>query len=323
MSEDQTAKPRSGPMPQGILLPQTDDETEAPKHRRLAIRHTTRYDYDAPVDYGVQQVRLTPKPTGGQKVIEWRTAVTGGHEELSFDDQHRNRVNLLSTTPGTMRVEVVSEGIVEIEDRHGIIGQHAGFVPLWLFRRSTPATKAGPLTRALVQRVMQAGAQSQSQSQGSQSQSQTSGRSTSTDTLGQLYALSAAIREAVPYETGVSEIDWTAEMALEAGKGVCQDHSHIFIAAARAMDVPARYVSGYLMMDDRIEQEATHAWAEAYVEGLGWTGFDISNAIAPDTRYVRVATGLDYADAAPLSGTRFGSANATMSVAIQVQQQQA
>jgi transglutaminase-like putative cysteine protease len=73
--------------------------------------------------------------------------------------------------------------------------------------------------------------------------------------------------------------------------GVCQDHAQIFIAAARALEIPARYVSGYLMMDDRIEQEATHAWAEAWVQGLGWVGFDVSNGISPDPRYVRVATG--------------------------------
>ena len=65
-------------------------------------------------------------------------------------------------------------------------------------------------------------------------------------------------------------------------------------ARARALEVPARYVSGYLMMDDRVDQEATHAWAEAFVEGLGWVGFDISNGISPDPRYVRVATGRDY-----------------------------
>jgi transglutaminase-like putative cysteine protease len=82
---------------------------------------------------------------------------------------------------------------------------------------------------------------------------------------------------------------------------VCQDHAHIFIGAARAADIPARYVSGYLMMNDRIEQDATHAWAEAHVEELGWVGFDISNGISPDPRYVRVATGRDYRHAAPLT----------------------
>jgi transglutaminase-like putative cysteine protease len=86
------------------------------------------------------------------------------------------------------------------------------------------------------------------------------------------------------------------------------------------MNMPSRYISGYLMMDDRTHQDATHAWAEAYVKDLGWVGFDISNGISPDRRYVRVASGLDYADAAPVSGTRFGTASESMAVQLQVQQ---
>lgn len=76
------------------------------------------------------------------------------------------------------------------------------------------------------------------------------------------------------------------------------------------------------MMNDRIDQEATHAWAEAHVEGLGWVGFDISNGISPDPRYVRVATGRDYRDAAPITGISFGSSAEMLTVDIAVEQQQ-
>ena len=68
-------------------------------------------------------------------------------------------------------------------------------------------------------------------------------------------------------------------------------------------------------------QVAMHAWAEAHIDGLGWVGFDISNGISPDTRYVRVATGLDYSDAAPVSGTRVGGAREVLEVRIDVAQQ--
>ncbi len=122
----------------------------------------------------------------------------------------------------------------------------------------------------------------------------------------------------VRYETGVSHVGWTAEDALSAGYGVCQDMAHVFVAAARALGVPARYVSGYLMMQDRIAQDATHAWAEAHVDGLGWVGFDPSNGISPDMRYVRVATGLDYAEAAPVSGLRTGTGEERLTVAVEV-----
>ena len=87
------------------------------------------------------------------------------------------------------------------------------------------------------------------------------------------------------------------------------------------MGVPARYVSGYLMMNDRVDQDASHAWAEAFVQGIGWIGFDVSNQISPDERYVRVATGLDYSEAAPVSGLRIGKqGEEELEVSIQVQQ---
>ncbi|MFT6009030.1 MAG: transglutaminase-like putative cysteine protease, partial [Parasphingorhabdus sp.] len=81
-----------------------------------------------------------------------------------------------------------------------------------------------------------------------------------------------------------------------------------------------RYVSGYLMMSDRVDQDATHAWAEAHIQGLGWVGFDVSNGYSPDERYVRIATGLDYREASPISGMRYGSASEDMIVTLQVQQ---
>ncbi len=121
-----------------------------------------------------------------------------------------------------------------------------------------------------------------------------------------LHALSKQIADQVDYRIGETQVHTTAEESAAQGSGVCQDHAHIFIGAARAHDIPARYVSGYLMMNDRIDQEATHAWAEAHIDGLGWVGFDISNRISPDPRYIRVATGRDYRDAAPVTGISFG-----------------
>jgi len=136
-----------------------------------------------------------------------------------------------------------------------------------------------------------------------------------------LHNLSNVIREEVPYQVGVTGVDTTAEQAFAGRAGVCQDHAHIFIAAARALDVPARYVSGYLMMTDRIEQEATHAWVEAWVQNLGWVGFDVSNGISPDPKYVRVATGRDYRDAAPVTGISYGAAEQELRVDLAIEQQ--
>jgi transglutaminase-like putative cysteine protease len=170
---------------------------------------------------------------------------------------------------------------------------------LWYFRRSTELTRAGPNVRGLAKGL----------------------REEEAEDIPRLHALSSRILSEVPYEIGPTDATTTAEEAIEKGSGVCQDHAQIFVAAARSLGYPARYVSGYLMMDDRVHQDASHAWAEAHVEGVGWVGFDISNGISPDVRYVRVATGLDYREAAPVSGLRFGDGGERLSIDIQVQQQ--
>ena len=266
---------------------------------RLTISHKTRYHYDEPVHYALQQLRLTPKPRAGQKVLSWKTNIEGGVKQLEYDDQHNNHVELVSFDDGRSDITIHCEGVVETADNSGIVGVHGGFAPLWLFLRSPPLTRAGNNVRKLVKAA---------------------GGDFSGD-VDRLHALSAEIGRTVEYETGRTSASTTAEETLDAGHGVCQDHTHVFVAAARLMGFPARYVSGYLMMDDRVDQDAAHAWAEAYVDGIGWIGFDVSNGICPDERYVRVATGLDYMEAAPISGMRLGDSKESMVVTLQVQQQ--
>ncbi|WP_111735615.1 transglutaminase family protein [Roseovarius amoyensis] len=264
---------------------------------KLKIHHSTRYRFETPVTYALQQVRKTPKSTHQQTVLDWSTRIIGGKKELTFEDHHNNTTELISFARNTTELEVISDGHVVLTDTQGIVGRHLGPAPLWLYRRETERTGIRAGVRELVCSV------------------------SADSPLEWVHALSARIREVVTYEVGVSHPRWSAEDAIAAGRGVCQDHTHIFIACARHMGIPARYVSGYLMLDDRTTQDAMHAWAEAHIDGLGWVGYDVSNGISPDTRYVRVATGLDYSDASPVAGTRIGGAGEMLEVAIDVAQQ--
>ncbi|NOD76704.1 transglutaminase family protein [Ruegeria sp. HKCCD4332] len=264
---------------------------------KLHIRHETRYDFDAPVPFGLQQLRKTPKSFRNQSIVSWNTQITGGRKELTFEDYHRNTVELISFETNTQNISLISEGVVEVEDTHGVLGRHEGSTPLWLFQRSTPQTAPGKGVAGVV------------------------GALPKGEPLEQMHDLSESVRTLVAYEIGSSQPGWSAEDALKAGCGVCQDHTHVFIACARQIGVPARYVSGYLMMNETELQDATHAWAEVHLDGLGWVGFDVSNGISPDDRYVRVATGLDYAQAAPVIGNRFGTAGEQLTVQLQVAQQ--
>jgi len=266
---------------------------------RLTISHTTRYRYDRPASHALQQVRLTPKSRAGQTVVAWQTEVTGGHKQLAYDDQHNNHVELVTFDPDATEIVIASHGEVDSTNGTGIVGPHGGYAPLWYFRRTTPLTRPGPALRRLARERDRAG---------------------ESDDVQNLHALMNIIEQAVRYDPGNTDSGTTAEEAVEAGHGVCQDHAHIFITMARVLGYPARYVSGYLMMNDRIEQDATHAWAEVHIDSLGWVGFDVSNAISPDERYVRVATGLDYREAAPISGLLVGAGTEEMAVTLQVQQ---
>jgi transglutaminase-like putative cysteine protease len=262
----------------------------------LKIHHKTQYRFEKPVPYGLQRIRLIPKENASQKILRWNTAIDGGQVEADYTDYHNNHILLVRIDEGAQEIAISSDGEVETIDNNGIIGRHGGHVPLWYFLRATPLTEPSAEIRALAKSVAAA------------------------DQLPTLHALSAKVREVVRYDTGHTDAKTTADAALAAGHGVCQDHAHIFISAARILGFPVRYVSGYLMMDDRIEQEASHAWAEAHVDGLGWVGFDISNGISPDPRYVKIATGADYAEAAPISGVSYGGGEQEMVVRLAIEQ---
>ena len=265
----------------------------------LSIDHTSHYRFSEPRKHGLQRLRLTPKATQGQEILEWSMTYEGARLEVEYDDQNFNHTTLISVMPNAQELVIHSKGLVQTSDSMGVIGRHSGHLPLWSFLVQTDRTKPGANLRSLAASV----------------------RRSDGDVLAMLHDLSAAITNAVEYRTGVTDVHTTAEEAMVDGGGVCQDHAHVFLGAARLLDIPARYVSGYLMMDDRIHQEATHAWAEAHIDGLGWVGFDISNGISPDPRYVRVATGRDYSEAAPITGISFGVGDETLHVALAVEQQ--
>ena len=263
---------------------------------RIKIEHTTTYRYSNPVKMGLQELRLTPKSRAGQTVLLWNIAVDGGVIEARFDDEHNNHVTLIGIKEGATELRIACEGEIETADNAGIVGRHGGFAPLWYFNRETPLTAPGPAIRRLALSI----------------------KDDYADDVARMHALAAAIAEAATYRIGVTDVAETAEEALAAGAGVCQDHAHIFASCARLLGYPARYVSGYLLTDDETVGEASHAWAEAHLANLGWVGFDASNGISPDTRYVRVATGLDYKQAAPTIGMTVGGGDESLAVGIQV-----
>ena len=260
---------------------------------QISVRHITRYVYSETASYTVQTLRLRPPSFRGQKVLEWivKTPATG--PTLQFNDGFGNAVELITVAGPHTELVYEARGIVECEDYCGVVTGLVSPSPPRVFLKETPQTLPDEAIADLARSV------------------------TATDHLKRMHALAEAIRDRVDYQTGATEARTGAAEALAAGKGVCQDHAHIFISAARVLGVPARYVTGYLAKDNPEPAEAHHAWAESWIEGLGWVGFDVANRICPTDWYVRLAVGLDASNAAPIVGSRRGGGSETLSVSVE------
>jgi transglutaminase-like putative cysteine protease len=262
---------------------------------RLKITHRFEYQSDPTAPYALQRLRLVPTSSALQKVRVWTLAIEGAREEVRFSDHFGNDTRLISIEGGPHAVSIEAAGEVETVNRSGVAGFHRGFAPLWLFQRETALTVAGAGIEALAKGVKGAD-------------------------IGRLHDLMATVHERVSAVPGAGPAVASAEDVLAKGSGVPADQAHIFIATARLLGYPARYVSGYCLFDGDGEQAASHAWAEAHVEGLGWVGFDVANKICPEENYVRVATGRDQRDAQAISGILAGQGAEQLAVRISVEQ---
>jgi transglutaminase-like putative cysteine protease len=263
----------------------------------LKISHTSTYKYDVPVPYALQRLHLVPQSNGAQTVHDWQVSCLGAQREVTYKDGFNNVTELIRTERGALEISITASGSVTTIDNAGVLGADTVNTPLWMYSRQTRLTHPGEQIRSLATAI-----------------------SSTKDELSKLHQLMALIESKMAFVPGQTNVETIAEDALLAGNGVCQDHAQVFISTARLCGLPARYVSGYLMIPDVENQAASHAWAEAHVQGLGWVGFDPANQICPNEKYVRVAVGLDYRDAAPISGIRHGAGDETLDVAVKVEQ---
>jgi transglutaminase-like putative cysteine protease len=266
---------------------------------RIRISHATTYHYATPPTGVTQILRLTPRNHDSQYVVNWRIDLSEDCELHQNEDAFGNIMHSFTANGPFSQLSIVVDGEVDTQGTDGVITGTVERFPPALFLRETPLTQPDPELAAFAE-AKRARA--------------------STDTLALLHELVREIHDEVAFDTDPTHVGTTAAESFKLRRGVCQDMAHIFIAAARQLGVPARYIGGHLCRTDTITQQAGHAWAEAFVEGLGWVGFDPANRISTTDAYVRVAAGLDYLGAAPIRGTRLGGQGETMTVAIQVAQ---
>jgi transglutaminase-like putative cysteine protease len=268
---------------------------------RIRVSHQTVYDFAPPAKSLIQTLRLTPRNHDGQFVVHWRIDVDTDSRLNPGEDAFANITHGLSVSGPVERMAVTVDGEVETHDTAGVIRGTVERFPPSLFLRDTPLTLAdedlGDYARAAAEA---AGA----------------------DTLTRLHALKTALHAAMtlmPATQGTAAAN--AAAAFAARKGMSQDFAHAFIAGARHVGIPARFISGYRADPDSDAGGTSHAWAEAHVEGLGWIAFDAAHDICPSVGHVRVAMGLDADGAAPVRGTRFGGGQEWLDVTIRVMTQ--
>ncbi len=264
---------------------------------RLTVDHVTRYNYDRPVRSVVQSHRLTPSVFDGQKAMSWEVTVTGGVRGSVFRDGAGDLVQAWTVAGPVSEVTVRVQGTVDTVDLTGVLRGHKEIAAPECYLRATQPTRADTALDALARKA-----------EGG-------------DPLALAHSLSAAVADAIAYRPGVTSAHTTAAEALALGEGVCQDHAHALIAVARVRGLAGRYVSGYLFADaDGQSHEAAHAWAELHLPGLGWVGFDPANRCCPDDRYIRLGSGFDAQDAAPIRGIARGGGKEAMDVTVAILQ---
>lgn len=263
---------------------------------RIRIVHDTVYTYEQPARGLIQLMRLTPRDHDGQHVREWRIEPSVNGRLTAREDGFGNLVHWFSADDPTDSLTVRVTGEVETFETDGIVRGAVERLPDLFYLRDTPLTEASPELQVFARRIADAGEASP---------------------LAVLHRLLGAVPEAVAFAPGPASASTTASQAFEAGSGVCQDMAHVFLAAARHLEIPARYVSGYVRRSDD-EEDAAHGWAEALVPDLGWVGFDPAYGFSTTEAHVRVATGLDYLGAAPIRGSRTGGGTETLTVTLQV-----
>src|SRR5580704_16461856 len=277
-----------------------------------SVRHTTTFRYQPAVRESVMEVRLQPRSDGEQRCLSFALDVEPAANIMQYRDFIGNNVHHFDIAGSHTQVKVTAQSAIEVQPvpapRAADSGEWADLEALvaagdyWEMLLSSHFAHSSDLLEQLAVEL----------------------RCERRDTpFALLSELNQAIYGLFAYVPNSTNVDSPIEDALRTRQGVCQDFAHIMIALARRLEIPCRYVSGYMFHRDAEEKDrsvegASHAWVEALVPGLGWVAFDPTNNLIGADRHIRVAIGRDYADVPPTRGVYKGEAESELSVAVTV-----
>ena len=243
----------------------------------LRIRHEIQCRFEVPARNLVSVLRLSPRSHEGQHVTDWWIDADIDCGLRAGDDEYGNLTHTFSTGGPIGEIKITASGTVDTFDTAGVTRSTAERLPTPIFLRDTPLTAADARLRDFAETTV-------------------GGEDTS---LGKLHAIMDAVSGTIALETGTQSSGAADTLARRSGSHGA--HAHLFIAAARHVEIPARFVNGYLVRG-RTGEATCHCWSEAFVTGLGWVGFDPLNNVCPKGEHVRGAVGLDELGASFLRG---------------------
>jgi transglutaminase-like putative cysteine protease len=259
---------------------------------RLAIRHLVTCRLEAPATGTAQTLRMEPRGLAGQFVEDWRLDVSADCLMKPVIDPYGNITYTFALTGPLETITFEANGIVSTEDTVGVVKGLSERLPHSLYLRETELTKPTSAVRDLAADIAASGA----------------------TTLDRMHALMQRLADTlapapahVPAAPCPNRPVASAGAVLTAGTGDDTDLAHVFIATARSLAVPARFVTGYVLDVATDVAPAVAAWAEAWCEGIGWIGFDAPRRTCPTEAYVRLAGGPDLRDAQPLRLAAYGA----------------
>jgi transglutaminase-like putative cysteine protease len=276
-----------------------------------AIRHITRFHYSAPIYENVMEVRMQPRTTDYQQGVSFQLHGRPTARIFSHQDHLGNVVHHFDVPGLHTELTVRAEAMVKIlplpplppalhaEDWHRL-DELSVSQELWEMRAPSPFTQP---TRALAELARELGIERRG------------------DPLTTVSKLNTTLNCAFAYTPDATRVDSPIDEAIKQRRGVCQDYTHILLALLRNhLQIPARYVSGYLYhrQADRSAADASHAWVEVMLPGLGWVGFDPTNDLVVGERHISVAIGRDYNDVPPTRGVFKGKAQSRLGVSVHV-----
>ena len=255
----------------------------------IKVSRASTFTFEPPVRSLIQVLRLTPRNFEGQHVMGWRIDVDTDCQLSTTEDAFGNITHTFSLDETVAELTLLIEGEVRTFDTAGVVRGTLERFPPELYLRTTGLTTPDDILRSFALDCSSEGK----------------------EPLDRLHLLMRAVhaRMTVEAEESGDEECVTAATALATSRGSARDLSHLFVACARVLDIPARYIAGYMVADDAGAGDRQHAWAEAHVDKLGWVAFDPLSKCCPSERHVRVACGLDVQGAMPIRSSRsLGSA---------------